>query len=324
MNKRFWPLLMFSLIILSGCLLKGQADPDFSREKYDSWYEKDQYELALEDLNERLEAYPEDPYLHNEKGYALQSIGQHEEALESLKKATELNDQLDAAFNNKAWALNELGEYEQAIVAAQKAIDISDKEPEQFINMGNAHFSLERYEKAIEYYDEALAIDDRTPFALYGKGISLYFLFEDEEALPYLETFIEGSPEDTDGLWYLVYTHESLGEYRDTITYLNRIIELDEEQRLNALDYKGFMLTYAGDFEDAEDIYNAIIEEYPNEAIGYYGKGVALVQQGEIDQGLEELAKSIDLEDAFKDTAYTDPLLSTIYDDETFIELTDY
>ncbi|WP_117170314.1 tetratricopeptide repeat protein [Paraliobacillus sediminis] len=324
MNKKIWSLFVFSFIILSGCNLLSATDPEFSREKYDKWYEKEQYDLALEDVNQRLEKYPEDPILYNEKGYALNFIGQYEEAIQSLNKAIELDNQMDGAFNNKALSLNELGEYEQAIVAGQKAIDISDKEPEQFINMGNAHYMLERYEKALEYYDKALAIDASAPYALYGKGVSLYFLYEDEKGIPYLEQYIKAYPEDIDALWYLVYLHDSLEEYSDTIPYLNKIIEFESEQPVNALDYKGLMLTHAGNFKEAEEVYNTVIEQFPNEAIGYYGKGVALVQQGEIDSGLEGLARSIELNDTLKDTAYNDPLLSSIYDNETFIELTEY
>ncbi|WP_112180274.1 MULTISPECIES: tetratricopeptide repeat protein [Paraliobacillus] len=324
MNKKIWSLFVFLLIILSGCSLLSATDPEFSREKYDEWYEKEQYDLALEDVNQRLERYPEDPILYNEKGYALNFIGQYEEAIQSLNKAIELDNQMDGAFNNMALSLNELGEYEQAIVAAQKAIDISDKEPEQFINMGNAHYMLERYEKALDYYNKALAIDDSAPYALYGKGVSLYYLYEDEKGIPYLVQYIKTYPEDIDALWYLVYLHDSLGEYSDTIPYLNKIMELESEQSLNALDYKGLMLTYAGNFKEAEEVYNTFIEQFPNEAIGYYGKGVALVQQGEIDHGLEELTRSIELDNTLRDTAYNDPLLSTIYDDETFIELTEY
>ncbi|GAE31954.1 TPR repeat protein [Halalkalibacter hemicellulosilyticusJCM 9152] len=319
-----WSLFIFSLMMLTGCYLLSDLDPEFSREKYEKWYENEQYELALEDVKQRLEKFPEDPMLHNEKGYVLHVLGRYEEALQSLNKAIELDNLMDSALNNKAMSLNKLGEYEQAIVAAQQAIDISDKEPEQFINMGNAHFLLERYEKALEYYNHALAIDDHAPYALYGKGVSLYFLYEDEKAVPYLEHYIKVYPDDIDGLWYLVYVHEALGEYSDTLPYLNKIIEFEEEHQLNALDYKGFMLTYAGHFKEAEEIYNYIIEQYPNEGIGYYGKSVALVQQGEIDQGLEELARAIELIDTLKDTAFNDPLLSTIYDNETFIELTGY
>ncbi|SFL59047.1 TPR repeat-containing protein [Gracilibacillus orientalis] len=324
MSKKFWSLFMFSFIMLSGCSLLSDTDPEFSREKYDDWYEQEQYELALEEVNQRLEKYPEDPLLHNEKGYVLNLMGQHEEALQPLDQAIELDDQMDSAFNNKALSLNELGDYEQAIVAAQKAIDISDKEPEQFINMGNAHSLLERDEKALEYYNKALEIDDSAPNALYGKGISLYFLAEYEKGIPYLERYIKAYPEDIDGLWYLVYSHDLLEEYSDTIPYLDKIIELESEQPLDALDYKGLMLTYAGNFKEAEEVYNNIIEQYPNEALGYYGKSIALVQQGEVDQGLEELDKSIELNDTFKDTAYNDPLFSPIYEDETFIELTEY
>ncbi|KYG28121.1 tetratricopeptide repeat protein [Alkalihalobacillus trypoxylicola] len=318
-------ILMALFLILSGCqLLSSDVDRQFPRETYDKWYEEEQYEVALEDVNERLEKYPNDPILHNEKGLLLYYVGQYEESLQSLDKGIELDDQMDAAYNNKALTLNELGEYEQAIVAAQKAIDMSDQEPEQFINMGNAHYGLQRYENALEYYNQALEIDDSSPFALYGKGVSLYFLMEDEQALPYLEQYIQVYPEDTDALFYLVSTHEELGEYSEAIPYLDRIIELSTEDKLYALDYKGLLLLYEGNYNEAVEAYDEMIVEFPNEAIGYYGKGVVLVQQGELDQGLDHLAQSIEIDEFLKDTAYSDPMLSSIYDYEPFIELTEY
>ncbi|WP_208588752.1 tetratricopeptide repeat protein [Gracilibacillus suaedae] len=326
MNKIILPLFMFLLVILSGCSLLSGTDPEFSRQKYDDWYENEQYEAALADINERLEKYPEDPYLLNEKGHVLNLMERSEDALNTLNIAIEQgnDDTLDSAYNNKSVALNELGEYEQAIVAAQKAIDLSDQEPEQFINMGNAHSLLERDQRALEYYDKALEIDDSAPYALYGKGVSLYYLTEYEEAIPYLEKYIETYPDDTDGLWYLVYSYDLLEDYNATLPYLDKIIQVESEQSLAALDYKGLMLTYSGNFTEAEELYNSIIEQFPNDGIGYYGKSVALVQQGEIEQGLEELDQSIRIDEDYKDIAYSDPLFAPIYDDETFIQLTEY
>ncbi|MDX8044400.1 tetratricopeptide repeat protein [Gracilibacillus sp. S3-1-1] len=311
------------LALFSGCSLFSSTDPDFSREQYDKWYEQGKFDEAANYIEERLEKYPEDPYLYNEKGYMLNMQEQYEEALKALDEAIELDDKLDNAYTNQALSYNELGEYEKAIIAAQKAIDISDQEPEQFINMGNAHFGLERDENAIEYYDKALEIEPDTPYALYGKGVALYFLEEFEKSIENLNKYIEADPTDKDALWYLVYAADSLGEYHATIPYLDQLIELNTDQQLDAIDYKGLMLAYNGDFEESEDVYDTIIDQFNTEAIGYYGKGVALVLQGDTDEGLKQLSSAIQINPELKDTAYSDPLFASVYDDETFIELTE-
>ncbi|WP_066189685.1 MULTISPECIES: tetratricopeptide repeat protein [Gracilibacillus] len=323
MRQKTFILSTLLLFIMTGCSLLSSTDTSFSREDYDNWYQQGEFETALVDVNERLSDYPEDAYLLNEKGYILNELERYEEAQETLEEAVEIDDQSDSAYTNLALSLNELDEYEQAIVAAQKAIDISEDEPEQFINMGNAHSMLERDEKALEYYNKALEIDPTAPYALYGKGVSLYFLERYEESIPFLEDYLQTYPEDIDALRYLVYSNDLAENYEGTIPYIEKLIELEPEREIDNMDYKGLMLTYAGKLEEAEAFYTDMTEQFPEEGVGFYGLSVALIQQGNTDDGLANLEEAIALNSELRDVAYSDPLLEPVYEDETFIQLTE-
>ncbi|GAB2567243.1 tetratricopeptide repeat protein [Gracilibacillus alcaliphilus] len=311
------------LALMTGCSLLSSTDTSFPRDEYDNWYAQEQFDTALADINQRLEDYPEDAYLLNEKGYILNELERYEEAQKTLEEAVEIDDQSDSAYTNLALSLNELGEYEQAIVAAQKAIDISENEPEQFINMGNAHSMLERDEKALEYYDKALEIDPTTPYGLYGKGVTLYFLEEFEDSIPYLEQYLDIFPNDVDAIRYIVYANDILENFESTIPYIDQLIELEPERQIDNLDYKGLMLIYAGQLDEAEAFYTEMTEAFPDEGVGYYGQSTALIQQGEIEEGLAKLEEAIELNIDLRDIAYSDPLFEPVYENDTFIELTE-
>src|SRR5690625_1350170 len=106
MRTIFFTLLTF-IIFLSGCHFLLSSDPTFSNEKYEEFYELENYEGALQRVEERLQKYPKDPFLHNEKGFILLELEQNEKALAAFDYAIQSNDKnvLDSAHNNKAIAL---------------------------------------------------------------------------------------------------------------------------------------------------------------------------------------------------------------------------
>lgn len=273
----------FIILLLAGCTLFS-SDLGFSRELYDDYYDKGEYKEALAYVNERIEKYPEDPYLLSEKGFILLELDEYEEALDVINKAAEYEEDMGTILNNKAVALNGLGRYEEAVDNAKKAIEIEPNEPEQYGNMGNSLFYLERYQEALTYYDLALDIEPRLDFALYGKGSAHYYLDEYEESIEAFESYLTLDPFDLDTLWYFVNIYEELEDYEKSIEYLDLLMENGEEDIFSTLDYKGYLLTLMEQFDDAIEVYENLIEQYPDDAYSYYGKGVALINAGEIDE----------------------------------------
>ena len=316
-------LLPFTCLLLAGCTLFTSSDPNFSRELYDDYYEKEEFTEALNYINERIEKYPEDPYLLSEKGYILLELDEFQEALKILDKALEYEEDMGTIYNNRAVALNGLGRYEEAIDNTKKAIELEPEEPEQYANMGNALFYLERYEEALTYYDLALDIDPQLDFALYGKGSAHYYLNEYEESIEAFESYLTYDPFDLDTLWYFTNIYEELEEYEKAIEYLDLLVENGEEDIFNTLDYKGYLLTIMERFDDAIEVYDNLIEHYPDEAYSYYGKGVALINVGKIDEGLDHLTKAISFDPSIADWAYDDPFLSDVTENEKFQKLVD-
>ncbi|MEK4301515.1 tetratricopeptide repeat protein [Oceanobacillus sp. FSL W8-0428] len=207
--------------------------------------------------------------------------------------------------------------------AVTKAIELKPDAPEQYVALGNALVMLDRDEEALEYFDKALEIDPKLDYALYGKGGALFYLEEYEESITYLETYLELEPTDVDVLDALVYAYEMTGDYEETIKYNDIVIEIDEDENLiYNIDYKGILLTENGQLDEAEQLYEKMLEEHPLEkGIAYYGLSFIHIYRGEIDEGLDQLEDAAAEDPNLIDYAASDPMFEEVYDNERFIEL---
>ncbi|WP_080874475.1 tetratricopeptide repeat protein [Oceanobacillus timonensis] len=286
-------------------------------------YANENYDEALDLIEESLEEYPEEAFLYNDKGYVLVELGRPEEAKEALETAIELDETMESAYNNLSYALSDLGEFEEAMDAAQTAIDLNSNTPEQYIAMGNALSMLDRDEEAIPYFEEALEIEPDVDFALYGMGVSLLYLEETEESIVYLEKFLQQHPEDVDALDMLVYAYELTEDYEEALQYADIVLEMDDEANIiYNLDYKGILLAKNDQLDEAEELYEDMLEEHPlDKGVAYYGLAFIDIQRGEIDEGLDKLEEVLEVDPDLIEYAVTDPLFEDILDNERFIEL---
>lgn len=313
-------ILLLCLSLLFGCSALLGNDPTFSRERYDNFYMLGNYEGALKRVEERLEKYPKDPFLLNERGYILIEMGRYDEAVNPLNQAIQISDKsvLDSALNNRAAAYNEIGRFEEALDDAKKSINLQPNEPEAYLNMGNALLSLERYSEALTYYDLALDLDAAFAVALYGKGLSLYYLSDFDGALDYLDQYIAINPDDSDAFWYMAYIYDELGEYDNALSYMEKIYQPNSEEEFEVMDYMGLLFANLNLMEESLDIYEQLVSKYPDEPYSYYGKGVALINLGNTKPGIDAIKSAIHLDPAIIELAINDPLLEKVHNHDEF------
>lgn len=90
------------------------------------------------------------------------------------------------------------------------------------------------------------------------------------------------------------------------------ISELDKHPcDLTYLNYWGYLQYLLQDFESCLQVNQQIIKLYPHHAYAYKGKGLALVELGQPEEGILSLKKAIELDPHFFD-AYHDLIITYI------------
>lgn len=94
-------------------------------------------------------------------------------------------------------------------------------------------------------------------------------------------------------------------KYTEAISCYDSVLTI-EPQNLLALVNKGLALHYLQRYEEAISCYDIILEARPDNSLTLYNKASSLVKAGLTSQGLEVLAKAIDLDFSCKYKARTD------------------
>lgn len=138
-------------------------------EKYRIHYGLQEYENALECVNEILELNPDIDSL-NIKSFLLAKLGQYKEALTYIEKALELNSEFFDALGNKGYILFKSGKREDALKFFQQAIQINPEYIVAYYYKGQINEDLKQYNEALECYDKVLELNPDCELAENAKG----------------------------------------------------------------------------------------------------------------------------------------------------------
>lgn len=185
--------------------IKLQVNP--SRYKYDAYRCKagalqalQQFEPALNSLDQALNISPKNPADWLAQGELRYALGQYEPALESLNKAIELREAQNLPpsalmYSNRGLVKLELESYELALEDIETAIRIDSNYIPAWSNKGLVLETMGRDEESLDAYDEAKELDPEDYTVWTNRGYVLFKLERYEEAQESLETALEINPD---------------------------------------------------------------------------------------------------------------------------------
>jgi tetratricopeptide (TPR) repeat protein/serine/threonine protein kinase len=136
---------------------------------------REDYAAAISQLNNRLEAAPQDIFALNNRGVAFAALGQFDEAVADLTQALNLNPDAAALYSNRAMAYAAQGDFDSAIDDLDAAIGIAPGDAALYRNRGHVYAQMERFSRALEDYNRALALEsDNLTFLLERAFVQSY------------------------------------------------------------------------------------------------------------------------------------------------------
>ncbi|HKK65400.1 MAG TPA: tetratricopeptide repeat protein, partial [Clostridia bacterium] len=213
---------------------------------------------AEDALNEALRLNDELAPVQTLLGILKSGTGNHEQALQIFKKALEIDPKYTAALRGLARAYDEMGDTEKAVETYKKAIELKPNYWEGHKDLAIYYLSSGEFENAIEEFAKVTQITPKNSSAYSNLGAAYLYDGQNDKAK---EMFVksmslEKNPVAANNLAYLYFT--------------------------------------GGKYEQAAEMYEVVLQDYPNRYQYWGNLAVAYEYSGDSEKSLEAYLTAID------------------------------
>jgi tetratricopeptide (TPR) repeat protein/tRNA A-37 threonylcarbamoyl transferase component Bud32 len=221
-----------------------------------AWYNKKDYDKAIQDYNEAIRLDPNYAYAFHNRGLAWYNKKDYHKAIHDYTEAIRLDPKYAGAFNSRGVAWYYKKAYDKAIEDYNEAIRLNPKYAGAFNDRGLAWYYKKAHDKAIEDYNEAIRLNPKYAGAFNNRGVAWREKKEYEKAI---EDFSEGvflDPNHAHGFNYLAWLLATCPDpkYRDGLRAAKLAEKACELSEWKTAMYWGTLAAAkaeAGFFEDA-------------------------------------------------------------------------
>ena len=268
--------------------------------KIDECLNNQEYEKALEIIDELLELDASNIVSHINKSNILCILGKNEEALNCFEEIIKLDPNHRDAYFNKGNILAELKQYDEAIKAYDMAIKIDPSDSDAYANKGATLNGLQKYSEALKCLNTAIKLNPKNVYAYLNKGVTLSSLGKNEEALECINKAIELDTNNNRACVAKGTILNSLERYEEALECYNKSIGLDPNDSITYFN-KGFVLHKLEKHKEALECLDTAIDLDPKNSSFYYNKGIMLAIANEYNEAIKSYDKSIELDTANSD-----------------------
>ncbi len=188
--------------------------------------------------------------------------------------------------------------YQEALNDFLRSFEYSNKRNVHCaFNVGKAYSNIGNLEKAIEYYKITLTLDPNDKYASYELGYCYASLPkpDKENALKYYDKAIE-----QDNNYYDAYFNRGLlhavqfKNYQKGHQDLEKSINIRPKNKLSYL-YNGMLYRDEEKFDKANEMFNKVLELYPDYAKAYYERAITWYHIGVLNMVCKDLEKALEL-----------------------------
>ncbi len=198
------------------------------------------------------------------------------------------------AYYRRGFTYLDSGEYQKALNDFTIAFEMSKTSSHACFNIGKSYAGLGNYDKAIEYYQLTLTLlpNDKVSFYELGYCYAARSNPNRDSALIYYNKAIEQDKNYYDpyfnrGLLYAKQFKDLKKAHQD----LEKSIEIRPKNQLSYL-YNGLLYFDEQEYGKAKDIYDKVIELYPDFGQAYYERARAWYGIGVLNMTCKDLDKA--------------------------------
>lgn len=138
------------------------------------------------------------------------------------------------------------GEFENAIENITKSIELRNDWEISYFYRGVANHALEKFDDAMLDYTKAIQLNEKMTDAYYNRAKITLSRKDIEnpdinQAINDLEKALEQDEKFIDALFAMAAAHKKLGNYKEALSYLERLLKIEPEA-INARAFKKLLL----------------------------------------------------------------------------------
>ena len=257
-------------------------------------FSKQQFNEALDAIQELIDNDPYDALLFNIQGACYAGLNKFILAKESYIKAIVLNPEYAKAHYNLAGALHELDEFDASIQSYQNALVIESDYAEAHNNLGNIFKEIGQLDLAIKSYEKAITIKPDYVESHYSLGSSFYESGKLEETVKCYERVIELRPSFKEMHNNLGNVLKELGRSDEAVLSYDKAILIDPNF-VEVYFNLGTTFQELNQLENAVKHYQKAIDIKPNYPEAHNNLGVAFKELKEFDSAIKAYQMAINI-----------------------------
>jgi tetratricopeptide (TPR) repeat protein len=239
-------------------------------------------------VTQALQDEPRNPHALQLAARIERLAGRPEAALRLLEQALDIDPERVAAHVEIAALHRNAHDLEAARDELNLALHYQPDNAEAHFQLGVVHRQRGRQHDAITCFKRALEIEPSHAQALTELGFVYVTSERHQEALEVLERAVELDPFSFNACNSLGYLYVKLEEYERAYDVFSRLCAKLPRTVFGPRINLANSLDHTGRFDEAERIYNEILEYEPNHYTARWNRAHNLLARGEFEQGWEE------------------------------------
>jgi tetratricopeptide (TPR) repeat protein len=244
-------------------------------------------DLAVVHYTEAAQREPANPATHYDLGRVLFEAGRFEEAATTYHQALRLDPKLWTAHHDLGRCLVKLGKKEEAVASYEEAVRIKPDAAEVHNNLGILLENSRKYPEAIECFRRALRFNPHSTETHSNLGVALAGQGKLEDAVASYREALRLAPSSAEAHNNLGNALRALGKLHESLSHLEEAIRVLPSYA-EAYNNLGITQLQMGNAAAAIASYGRALELKPDYAEARLNRALALLGQGEFDEGWRE------------------------------------
>ncbi len=168
-----------------------------------AYYNKKNYDRAIEDYNQVIRLAPNDTDSFYRRGLSYFEKNDYSRAIQDFDEAIKLNPDNAAILQSRGWAYESKNDYDQAIRDYDRAISLQSSYGPAFIRRAKVYEAKRQYEQALADYEAATQADPMLA-SERAKGFVFFYLGRMTQSAEMFETYMKSNPDDA---WVILFRY---------------------------------------------------------------------------------------------------------------------
>lgn len=266
-------------------------------------YNRQQFDLLIQNLNIALLKYPRSFELLKLLGGAAASSNQNQLSIDAFHKALKLNPRAFDIHYSLGILFEKQQKFNEATKSYQTAIKIKPDFIEALINLGNIFLRLKKYSNAIQLFKNVIKINPNIPEVYNNFGIALAESGQLNEAVEAYEKAIILRTDFEDSFINKINALSKMQRYEQAIEECNKVLAFNPKST-SAYICKGNNLKLAGRLDDALLSYKSVLGLNQKSEAVYYNIGLVHHQLKQFEDAISSFTKAIEINEHYIEARY--------------------